>query len=155
MFSQSTCQLLRKRRAEEAKTHRAGEPFFFSADTHFSTAAHSDAASQPRPSASAAPGCAAAGLAGRGGTGTEEGHQDPVLPGPAGGDPGADVRAPLGGSDERFPPRPAAGAARQTQPDLPDHRADPDRQEDPPPAQPAQHLPLGVQVSAGGALKES
>ncbi len=132
-------------------TPRAEKPF--PVNTHFGTTphrgAHSDAASDPRPAA-AAPGGAAAGRARRRGPGTKEGHQDPVLPGPAGGGPGADVRAALGGSNERFPPRPAAGAAGQTEPDLPDHRAIPDRQQDPPPGQPAQHLPLGLQVRAGG-----
>lgn len=104
----------------------------------------SDAASHPRLSASAVR------LARRDGTGAKEGHQDPGLPGPAGRGLGADVRSALGGSDERVPSRSAAGAARQTQPDLPDHRADPDRQEDPPSAQPTQHLPLGLQVRAAG-----
>lgn len=106
-----------------------------------------DAAPHPPPPP-AAPGCTAAWLGGRGGSRTEEGRQDAVLSGPAGGDPGADVRAPVGGSHERLPPRLAAGAARQTQRDLPDHRADPERQEDPPPGQPPQRVPLGVQVRA-------
>lgn len=112
------------------------------------TTALSDAASDPRPAA-APPGCAAAGHGIRGESGTEEGYQDPVLLGPAGGDPGANVRAALGRSSERFPPRPAAGAAGQTQPDLPEHRTVPDRRQDPPPGQPAQHLPLDLQVRAG------
>lgn len=117
----------------------------------FSLAAvtHRDAAPDPRPAAAAPGGAAAAGLVGRGQPGAEEGHQEAVLPGPAGGDPGADVRAALRGSDERFPPRAAAGAAGQTQPDLPEQREVPGRPQDAPPGQPAQHLPLGLQVRAG------
>lgn len=129
-----------------------------SAESHFGTAphraAHSDAASDPRPAA-VAPGCAAPRLVGRGEPGSKEGRQDPVLPGSAGGDPGADVRAPLGGRDERFSSRPAAGAAGQAEPDLPGHRTAPDRQEeDPPPGQPAQHLPLGLQVRAAATQND-
>lgn len=75
-----------------------------------------DAAKDPRPAAAAAPGSAAAvGVsAGSSEPGEKEGRQDAVLPGPAGGDFGADVRTALGGSDERFPSRSAAGAAGQT-----------------------------------------
>ena len=115
--------------------------------------AHSDGASASRPAAAAAARVGAAAVpGGGGGSGAEEGLQEPGLHGPAGGDPGADVRAALGRSDERLPPRAAAGAAGQTEPDLPEHRATgPGREEDPPPGQPAQHLPLGLQVRATGA----
>lgn len=120
---------------------------------HFLTTPFSDASADPRPAAAAPGRAAAAGLAGRGSSGTEEGQQGSGLPGPAGGDPGADVRASLGGSDERFPSRPAAGAAGQTQPDVPGQRTVPGRQEDPPPGQPAQHVALGLQVRAGASHK--
>lgn len=99
--------------------------------------------SDPRPAA-AAPG-GAAGCE----PGPEEGHQGPILSGSSGGDSGADVRTAVRGSDERFPPRPAAEAAGQTQLELPVRGGDPERQQDAPPGQPAERFPLGLQVRAG------
>lgn len=86
-----------------------------------------------RPDFAAAAAGSGASLAGRDGTSSEETHQNPALSGPAGGDFGADVRAALGGSDERLPPRSAAGAPGQPQPHLPDRDTEPGRHQDPPP----------------------
>lgn len=109
-----------------------------------------DGASSPPPRAAApAPLCAAAAPARRGCADPEKSHQDPALLGPAGGNPGADVRETLCGSDERVSSRAAARAAGQTQPHVPEHREVPEQQQEPPPGQPAQRVPLGLQVSAG------
>uniref|UniRef100_A0AAQ4PFL8 Interleukin 17D n=1 Tax=Gasterosteus aculeatus aculeatus TaxID=481459 RepID=A0AAQ4PFL8_GASAC len=102
-----------------------------------------DDASDPRLPAAAAAAAARRGV--RGAPRAEEGAPRPRLPGPAGGDPGADVRAALGGSDERVPSRAAAGAAGQTQPDVPEPRALPGRRRQPPPGQPAQRVAVGLQ----------